>query len=295
MEKLIGMDLEVKVPFLALSKIGQLEGNEKLQSIFEEIHAIAKKRDEDSAMESMAEYTPYLANSVFLPIVISEMIEKNLTFDEAVKSSSEKVKKSVEEWNTDFAKGESDDQIFIQSCSNLQQAAGRFQLECSGEEQQKSWKAVINIENISEKLAKAIKTSGLLELSERIYNKECVSKDFKEKAIEPTRNAVINTINAFRDKGIISWTRADEIIKGITPMIDRFGIIKQSEIILNFVLEKAINEGITFEKAVSAVDEDYISEVSAEIFNVKDTCPKIKIDNVIAQVQSMLLLTSLFG
>jgi len=43
MEKLIGMDLEVKVPFLALSKIGQLEGNEKLQSIFEEIHAIAKK------------------------------------------------------------------------------------------------------------------------------------------------------------------------------------------------------------------------------------------------------------
>jgi len=247
---------------------------------------LQKKRDEDSAMESMAEYTPYLANSVFLPIVISEMIEKNLTFDEAVKSSSEKVKKSVEEWNTDFAKGESDDQIFIQSCSNLQQAAGRFQLECSGEEKQESWKAVINIENISEKLANAIKNSGLLELSERIYNKECVSKDFKEKVVEPTRNAVINTINAFRDKG--SCTRVDEIIKGITLMIDRFGIIKQSEIILNFVLEKAINEGITFKEAVSAVDEDYISEVSAKIFRVTHTCLKIKMDNVIAQIQSML-------
>lgn len=213
------------------------------------------------------------------------MVQKNLTFTEAAKSSRPKVEEAIKEWTTKLSATEGSDIKFIRYCRNLTQHIGRIVREKScGEHRQDNWKICVTLGDVSDEFSDSIVNSGVLKMAERIYNS--VNKIYKERLIEPAKKATRNEIEKVKKKGIMSAENADFLTKDVESWFNQQGTVYQIGVILTFALEKAINEDITFFDAVSAVNEDDISEYSFKFFNISEKEAK-------KQIRSMSLMTKI--
>ena len=255
MLNLLGKSLTLTLPIETIMKVGYIDEGKDIKDFLCQIW----KNEYDSNL------TDYCCNIIFLPVIIKNMIERNLTLKESVELSRHEFalvslywKESVEM----LKNNQSFDTIkdTIDKCNNI--------FKSMRENDEDAFPNIsIKLDNISDEFSNVLLVSGVYLISEKIgkYANKVLNENFKE----PLYKIICNLIrNYFRNIHNVEDEMAFEMFKPVVQeSIEQLVEVQQINLVLSKILSKAINDDISFIdslKTFNYVDlaEDIINELT---------------------------------
>lgn len=276
MLNVVGKNLQVTVPVSALKKMGHIEGTESIQAFFDRI---VSRFDgvitDEQKKQQLAEYQPYLANTTFLPIIVTNMLEEDMNFSDAMKASESEIFMSCLHARAIFGMMD----IIPGASQMFESVIGEIIDALSGVETQNTSDTNIfscQIKEVPASVCVALAKLGILDIAEKISKMEKVSTALQEKLVNPVLDAAIKTV-LIQEK--ISEDELDENDKAeiklaICMASGDVSTIWPVQTILSTVLTKAIDDDITMAEAMATFDADQLVESTVEKIVFSDSLAK---------------------
>lgn len=267
MLNLVEKNLSVSVPLTVLKKMGDIDGTESIQSFFLKAFAQAEHAMTDEQKKQIAEYKPYLANSVFLPIIVTNMVERSINFTEALEVSQSEIRMNIFQMQLFLGMMDMVPESFEMFESVIGELVGPLS-EISTTNSNTPDAEYINcpIEKMSPKFCAALESLGIIAIGEKVSGMEKVKSTLQVNLIEPVFNAIINCVLAEEHMTEEDMNAEDKAeIKTTIEMVSE--VFKQTfplQTVLSTVLTKAIENDITMAEAMATFEEDQLIESTLE-------------------------------
>ena len=156
MSNLIGENLNLQLCTSVIEKIGIIHGSEYLKEFYTKCLKKMENKLSVTQKQELNKLLPYISNSLFLPPILTKMIENNVTFMEAIKLSKNEISETCARLTGTLKKIETNELL-----SNLIYSV--FEKVCSIQDHAKDPKYVINASlSITTKIYDIIEKSNLL-------------------------------------------------------------------------------------------------------------------------------------
>lgn len=267
MLNLVEKNLSVSAPITVLKKMGHIDGTESILSFFQKAFARAEHAMTDEQKKQMAEYKPYIANSVFLPIIVTNMIEQDINFTDALEFSQSEIRMNTFQLQLLFGMMN----LIPEVSEMFESVIGELVDALSGVNNNKSNTSDTEyfncqIEKMSPKFCTALKNLGIISIGEKISGMEKVTHTIQVNIIEPVFSTIINCVleeEHMTEEEMSAEDKADikETIESLSAaIIQTFPL----QTVFSTVLAKAIEDDITMAEAMATFDEDQLVESTIE-------------------------------
>lgn len=259
--------LVLTLPTSVLDKIGVIEGSEELRETLQEI--FQSSSSDEINFGSLTNNIDRIENSFFIPIVVKKMIETNKKFSEALKLSEDEIRNKVDELNSQIS-DETEKEMIIYLVSDL--------LSCYSNlvDKEKVRKTInCTLQDLSPEFYKALEIYKVIALAKQIVPR--VYNEIKRVVVDPLKesfsDAIENIINKKAEVSEELDTCDIEIIKVIIKnqvdsIINELYSSIPLQVVISKVIEKAINEDLTFMKALLSFQ--FIELVEQVIFEINN-------------------------
>lgn len=259
--------LVLTLPTSVLDKIGVIEGSEELGETLQEIFQSSSSDEINFA--SLANNIDKIENYFFISIVVKKMIETNKKFSEALKLSEDEIRNKVDELNSQIS-DEAEKEMIIYLVSDLLSC-------CSNLVDKEKVRKKINctLQDLSPEFYKALEIYNVTALAKQIIPK--VYNEIKRAVVDPLKESLSDAIENIINKKAEVSEELDicdiEIFKCIFKTlfdseVNKFYSSIPLQIVISKVIEKAINEDLTFMKALLSFQfTDLVEKVIYEINN----------------------------
>lgn len=255
------------LPTSVLDKIGVIEGGEELRKSLQEI--FQNSNSDEFNFESLGNNIYKIENLFVLPIVIKKMIETNKKFSESLELSEDEIRKKVDEINSQLS-NEAQKEIIIYLTSVI--------FSCCSDlvDKEKIGKTInCTLQDLSPGFYKALEIYNVTALAKQIIPK--VHDEIKRVVVDPLKESfsdiIENIINKKSEVREELDTCAVENFKNIlkkqfnSTVYGYYSLIPL-QIVISKVIEKAINEDLTFIKALLSFQfTDLVEKVIYEVNN----------------------------
>ncbi len=265
MLNLVGKNLPVTTSVTVLKKMGHIEGCERIQQFFDNIIARAEPHMNDEQKSQIKEYQSYVANSVFLPIVVNNMIVHNMNFSDAMEAS--KTEFSTTALQVGAILGMIN--IIPGASKMFESVVGEIIDALSGgskEEIANQNEFSCTIKEVSTEFFVGLAKLGILDIAEEISKMEKISTAIKVNMIDPVVNAAIKCALAEEKISEDELDEDDKLEIELTVKAASSEIVNTLpiQIIFSTVLTKAIEDDITMAKAMATFDSEQLIESAIE-------------------------------
>lgn len=259
--------LVLTLPTSVLDKIGVIEGSEELRETLQEI--FQSSSSDEINFGSLTNNIDRIENSFFIPIVVKKMIETNKKFSEVLKLSEDEIRNKVDELNSQIS-DETEKEMIIYLVSDL--------LSCYSNlvDKEKVRKTInCTLQDLSPEFYKALEIYKVIALAKQIVPR--VYNEIKRVVVDPLKesfsDAIENIINKKAEVSEELDTCDIEIIKVIIKnqvdsIINELYSSIPLQVVISKVIEKAINEDLTFMKALLSFQ--FIELVEQVIFEINN-------------------------
>lgn len=264
MLNLVGQNLGVTVPVSVLKKMGHIDGTERIQEFFEKMSSRIEHVSSKERKQTMEEYSQYLSNIVFVPTVITNMVENNLNISDAITNSQEDIHEASIEMSLAFAMIDiipGISEMINSIIEEITQSLSGVDVSSSD-----SNKFSCTIKEVSEDFWAELERIGIVAVSENISNMEKVTETIQSKLITPVFNAIYKCVldmEDVTDEDLDDDERA-ELKETIDDAAATFSTNYIIQTVVSTVLTKAIEENITMEKAMAAYEENELAVLAVE-------------------------------
>lgn len=269
-EQKIGMS----VPAITLTKIGKIEGSEKVQQFVEKMMEGIENVINDEQREEMEELRPYIANVMFLPFIIAKMIHQNVTLKEALKNSEKDIQEiilNVTELYDIFMHDAKFMDDFEKMWSEMVKAISSHDLS------NKSKESMCRIELVGTmELIVKIANTGLFAVVNKICESEEMKKVLKNVLEDPIKEVVSDILKKKQVREFIDEEEYLESLDKVESFINSYKTTVPLENVLTIVLKKAINEDMTFGDAVKSFNEDELYLMAIDRISIYNNFEQIK-------------------
>jgi len=264
----------IGIPTIALKKMGKIEGDQKVSEFVEKFLSGMEDIFDDEQKKEMEEFRPYLANLMFLPCVITKMIDQNITFADAVKASEEEINKTILKITELYDLFMHDAQFmeqFNKMCSGIFEAMASAKKEHNSKEKEYRVEIVFTLETIM-KIASTGIFTVINKLAESDELKMALENDFEK----PVKAAVCNILKEKQEEYHIDEEDYLASLDEVDSLIENLKATLTIGNVLTVVFKKAINEDMTFTEAAKSFNDEELYNDSIERFKLYNDFKQVK-------------------
>ena len=253
MSNLIGESLHLQLTTSAIEKMGIISGSEILQNFYLECFKNVSTNLSANQREILEKIAPYLANSIFLQLIISTMIENNVTFLTAIEICEPDIYLQPNRL-TDTLKR-------LDITKNIENISIIFAKYANIRPNNENPEYVINTSlTITERIYNSILKANLVFYALTFSSMKSVKKILDEHMINPVKTKYLSQLQDGHDDLEIDDLSLAFITSAIDAEIDKTYVTYPLQSIISTVLIKAIDKDITFTEAASKTDFDEIEK-----------------------------------
>ena len=274
------IELSIKTPISSLEKMGKIESTEKIESFFEKYIRYVESNDDISLNSNSLNFfkNSNFINIFFVPIIIKNMIITNKKFSEVVELSKDEIRNKIYEMEQILFETELDFQKIISFLGDL--------LKYNKENSNK--KDIINckLNNLSDEFMNSLSIYGVDKISERVAVE--VYDNINNNLITPVNQAFNESYNEIfdniqdKEKIVLEQYEREEFVNMCKVFLEEsskklyFSIPMQT--IISEVITKAIEEDLTFMKALLQLDFSKLVEKTIE--NIEQESSLLSIEEI---------------
>lgn len=281
MLKLDGKNLEVQVPMTFLKSIGDKHLvpsiNDFAKSFIEKMHSrVDFSPSEDGFVE---EILPYVSNYLFLTPILETMVVNNITLSQALEASEDEMKEAAEKMSGMMfllritGVTELIEQLLDEVVEKIVEAQKNGEIPDT-ESSLTSDKATISVKlsNLPQALLYTLDNYGLYKVAEQASQNPELRNLIHNKTINPVIESVLKVSE--EEDQLLSSLNPDEkkeLQDLVTECQEDSVILYPLQTIISTVLNKAIDDNITFSQAAETFDpETLMKEIMEKAHNAPD-------------------------
>ncbi len=275
MLNLVGKNVSFGVPISVLKKIGNIDGTESIQSFYEKMFARVSETLTEDQKKLVEEYLPYVSSSLFVPIVVTNMIERNEKFADALTSSQAEIQLTSIQMRAVFGMLN----IIPGASEMIESVIGEIIDALTGIDEKSiamssdSDKINVSIKELSPNFCAELAKLGILDIAGKISLMEKVSTAIRVKVVDPIFTAVVDAIIEEEHEEMDEEDKA-EIRNLLDATAAEASITFPVQMILSTVITKAISDDITVAEAMATFDADQLVESTVEEIAFSDSLEK---------------------
>jgi len=251
MSNLVGETLHLQLTTASIEKIGNINGSENLQKFYVDCLKNIKKYVSLKQKEELERIAPYLANAIFLPNIISTMIENNITYPTAVEICEQDIYLKLNRL-TDTLKR-------LDIKKNIEQISIIFAKYANIHPNNENPEYVVNTSlTITERIYNSILKSNLVFFALSFSSMKSVKTVLDEHMINPIKNKYLSQLEEHKESLGLDNMYLSFITSALDSEIEKIYITYPLQSIISTVLIKAIDEQITFTEAATCINFEEI-------------------------------------